>query len=145
MKRIGRISSRSVEIPRSLRHQRTAFADARGESRFLRARNDDSGSEVATIMTPSLPTTKLLAILLQLALLALALPAQDVDYTFHAQTELVLVNVTVRDKNGNFVRNLKPEDFAVKEDGKAQNVISFDLENTDAVATAEVAQTKLLG
>ncbi len=96
-------------------------------------------------MTPSLPTAKLLAILLQLALLAPALPAQDVDYTFHAQTELVLVNVTVRDKNGNFVRNLKPEDFTVKEDGKAQSVISFDLENTDAVATQEVAQTKLLG
>ena len=96
-------------------------------------------------MTPSLPATKLLAILLQLALLAPALPAQDVDYTFHAETELVLVNVTVRDKNGNFVRNLKPEDFTVKEDGKAQNVISFDLENTDAVATQEVAQTKLLG
>ena len=41
-----------------------------------------------------------------------SLPAQQqADYTFHAQTDLVLVNVTVRDKNGNFVRGLKPEDF----------------------------------
>ena len=51
-----------------------------------------------------------------------------------AQTELVLVNVTVRDKNGNFVRDLKPEDFNVLEDGKPQKVVSFDIENTDAVA-----------
>ena len=35
------------------------------------------------------------------------------DYTFRAKTELVLVNVTVRDKNGNPVRDLKREDFTV--------------------------------
>ncbi len=51
-----------------------------------------------------------------------------------AQTELVLVNVTVRDKNGNPVRDLKPEDFTVLEDSKPQQVVSFDIENTDAVA-----------
>jgi len=69
---------------------------------------------------------------------------QDTDYVFHATTELVLVNVTVRDKNGNFVRNLKPEDFTVLEDGKPQKVISFDIENTDAVALTDVQQVKLL-
>lgn len=84
-----------------------------------------------------------LTVLVPLASLS---PAQTVgpDYVFHAQTELVLVNVTVRDKNGNFVRNLKPEDFSVKEDGKPQTVVSFDLENTDIVPATEVAQTKLL-
>jgi len=57
---------------------------------------------------------------------------------------VVLVNVTVRDKNGNFVRNLKPEDFNVLEDGKPQKVVSFDIENTDAVPATDVAQVKLL-
>jgi VWFA-related protein len=88
--------------------------------------------------------TKFLAILLQLTLLYPPLRAQDSDFVFHAETEIVLVNVTVRDKNGNFVRNLKPEDFNVLEDGKPQKVISFDIENTDAVAATDVAQVKLL-
>jgi len=65
-------------------------------------------------------------------------------YVFKAQTELVLVNVTVHDKNGNPVRNLKREDFKVLEDNKPQQVVSFDLENTDAVASAAVAEGKLL-
>ena len=47
--------------------------------------------------------------LLALVLLCAAVAfAGASDYHFHAQTELVLVNVTVRDKNGNFVRDLKP-------------------------------------
>ena len=94
-------------------------------------------------MTAVSPIRRLCAALLTLALLCASLPAQN-DYVFHAQTELVLVNVTVRDKSGNFVRDLKPEDFTVLEDGKAQKVVSFDVENTDAVPTTDVAQVKLL-
>jgi VWFA-related protein len=55
------------------------------------------------------------------------------NYQFRTRTELVLVNVTARDKNGNLVGDLKREDFTVLEDNKPQPVISFDLENTDAV------------
>ncbi len=87
---------------------------------------------------------QLAALLLTLALLCPALPAQTTDYVFHAQTEVVLVNVTVRDKNGNFVRTLKPEDFTVLEDGKPQKVASFDIENTDSIPPTDVAQVKLL-
>jgi VWFA-related protein len=72
------------------------------------------------------------------------LPSQQSDYIFHAQTDLVLVNVTVRDKNGNLVRNLKPEDFSVFEDSRPQKIISFDIENTDAVPAQEVVQAKPL-
>jgi VWFA-related protein len=85
-----------------------------------------------------------LALALQFALLCPVLRSQDTDYVFRASTELVLVNVTVRDKNGNFVRNLKPEDFTVLEDGKPQKIVSFDLENTDAVPPTQVAQAQLL-
>ena len=66
------------------------------------------------------------------------------DYTFRAKTELVLVNVTVRDRNGNLVRDLKREDFTVLEDNKPQQVISFDLENTDAVLSTATTEAPLL-
>jgi len=87
---------------------------------------------------------RILAVFLVLLLLCPTLPSQQSDYIFHAQTDLVLVNVTVRDKNGNFVRNLKPEDFSVLEDNKPQKIISFDIENTDAIPTQEVVQAKPL-
>src|SRR5580700_1458558 len=61
---------------------------------------------------------------------------QPSDYTFRVQSNLVLVNVTVRDKNGNFLRGLKPTDFTILEDGKPQKVDSFDVE--------DVAQAKPL-
>src|SRR5580693_8755202 len=54
-------------------------------------------------------------------------------------TELVLVNVVVRDKKGNPVSNLKQEDFTVFEDGQKQQVLSFDFENVEALTTAGAA------
>ena len=66
------------------------------------------------------------------------------EYTFRSKTELVLVNVTVRDKNGNPVRDLKREDFTLLEDNKPQQVISFDLENTDAVLSTAATEAALL-
>jgi len=87
---------------------------------------------------------KILAVLLGLSLLVVSLESQQEDYTFRVQSELVLVNVTVRDKNGNLVGNLKPGDFTILEDNKPQKVVSFDIENMDAVATQNLAQTKAL-
>jgi VWFA-related protein len=87
---------------------------------------------------------RILRVVLPVLLLSFAVPSQQSDYTFRVQSDLVLVNVTVRDKNGAFVRNLKPEDFTVLEDNKPQKIVSFDIENTDAVATQDVAQAKPL-
>ena len=88
---------------------------------------------------------KFLAMSLALALIGSSLPAQQqADYTFRVQTDLILVNVTVRDKNGNFVRGLKPQDFTILEDNKPQKIVSFDVEDVDAVANQNVAQTKPL-
>ena len=98
-------------------------------------------------------TRKALAMLLPLAVLCSSFSAQQSpplaahqpsDYTFRVQSNLVLVNVTVRDKNGNFLRGLKPSDFTILEDGKPQKVDSFDVEDVDAVATQDVAQAKPL-
>jgi len=88
---------------------------------------------------------KVASVVLLLALLCTTLPSQQQsDYLIHVQSELVLVNVTVRDKSGNFVQGLKPENFTILEDNKPQKVVSFDMENVDAVPPADVTQTKPL-
>src|SRR4029077_5669190 len=56
-------------------------------------------------------------------------------------SELVLVNVVARDKKGNLVRDLKKEDFALFEDGKKQEISTFDFENVDELQTAGAAET----
>src|SRR3954447_25887707 len=47
--------------------------------------------------------------------------------TFKAQVEYVEVDAVVTDAQGNFVRNLKRDDFQVFEDGKPQTVSTFSL------------------
>ena len=84
------------------------------------------------------------------AILGLLLPAPfaaqqpGTGYTFKAQSELVLVNVSVRDKTGNLVRDLKPEDFTVLEDNKPQKVATFDIENTENPPQLPMDQVNLL-
>ncbi|MGA8300060.1 MAG: VWA domain-containing protein [Terriglobales bacterium] len=82
--------------------------------------------------------------LLALLSLSLSFAQNQEEYTFHAESDLVLVNVTVRDKSGNFVRGLKPADFTILEDNKPQKISSFDIENIDAIANQNVAQSKAL-
>jgi VWFA-related protein len=60
-------------------------------------------------------------------------------------TEIVLVNVIARDKKGNLIRDLKKEDFTVFEDGKKQELASFDFEKLDEVLTAGGAGTMVSG
>jgi VWFA-related protein len=76
----------------------------------------------------------------------MVLPAQQstTGYTFKAKSELVLVNVSVRDKNGNLVKDLKPEDFTVLEDNKPQKVATFDIENTQNAPQVPMNQANLL-
>ena len=44
---------------------------------------------------------------------------------FGATTQLVVVDVTVKDKSGNPIRGLKPADFNITEDGKKQDIKIF--------------------
>jgi VWFA-related protein len=60
-------------------------------------------------------------------------------------TELVLVNVVARDKKGNLVRDLKKGDFTLFEDGKKQDISTFDFENVDELATAGAAEATVSG
>jgi VWFA-related protein len=96
-------------------------------------------------LTPSRFADKAVTVLLVLVLLCAASPSQQQsDYVFHAESDLVLVNVTVKDKNGKFLPELKPEDFTILEDNKPQKIVSFDVENVDAVPALDVAQAKPL-
>src|SRR3954471_19057711 len=61
------------------------------------------------------------------------------DYTFRSSSDLVLVNITVRDAKGNPVRGLKAEDFTVLEDGKQQKIASFDVQDVAAASVPQLA------
>src|SRR5271155_5831957 len=88
---------------------------------------------------------KTVAMLLVLVLLRAAAPSQqEPEYVLHVESDLVLVNVTVRDKNGKFVEGLKPENFTILEDNKPQKILSFDVENVDAIPAMDVTQAKPL-
>ena len=52
---------------------------------------------------------------------------QELAPSFRAQSEVVLVDLVVTDKRGQFVHNLKPEEIQVFEDGKLQRLTFFDL------------------
>jgi VWFA-related protein len=75
-----------------------------------------------------------------------ALGPDNKPFQLSVATEVVLVNVQVRDSKGNFVRDLKQDDFTITEDGKTQKILSLDIENTDAlIASGDVQAVNLLG
>ena len=67
------------------------------------------------------------------------------DYRVRITTEIVLVNVIVRDKKGNLVRDLKKEDFTLSEDGQKQQISSFDFENVDELKVAGPTEKTVTG
>ena len=60
--------------------------------------------------------------------LALALHAPGQNVKFTANSNLVIVDVTVRDKSGKPVEGLKQSDFTVSEDGKPQKIQVFEFQ-----------------
>ena len=65
-------------------------------------------------------------------------PAAD-DNVIRIRTELVQTDLTVLDKNGQFVSGLKPEDFELKWDGKPQPILFFE-----RVATGSATEARQL-
>lgn len=64
-----------------------------------------------------------------MCLLLLAEPAvPQRDTTFRVETNIVTVNVTVLDKDGKPIENLKKEDFQLFEDGKLQKLQAVDFQ-----------------
>ena len=50
------------------------------------------------------------------------------EYTFKSATNLVVVNVIVRDKKGAIIEGLKPEQFTLLENGKPQTISVFEFQ-----------------
>ncbi len=65
-------------------------------------------------------------------------PTSPARQTFKAGIDLVTINVVVRDRNGNPVRDLTRHDFAVVEDGRTQAITTFRLEE---IASAPIVAT----
>ncbi len=88
------------------------------------------------------------ALILQAAAPALAQQNRQAggnEARIEVTSELVLVNVVAHDKKGNLVRDLKKEDFTIFEDGKKQQISTFDFENVDEMANAGAAEATVSG
>ncbi len=72
-----------------------------------------------------------------IALSVAALPQETV--TFKVNTNLVVVNVEVRDRSGRPVEGLKAEDFEVLENGTAQRISVFEFQKLDGAAPPPAA------
>jgi VWFA-related protein len=72
-------------------------------------------------------TISLILITLLSAVQAQQQPAGKVA-TFTANSSLVIVDVTVKDKSGKVIEGLKQDDFAIFEDGKQQKVSVFEFQ-----------------
>src|SRR6266700_891973 len=84
-------------------------------------------------------------LLLQAAAPVMAQQTGQAESRIQVTSELVLVNVVAHDKKGNLVRDLKKGDFTLFEDGKKQEISTFDLENVDELATAGAAEATVSG
>src|SRR3954447_2195931 len=77
-------------------------------------------------------TLKLFVLVLSL-LLPFSLSAQQDDDVVRVNTDLVILNVTVTDTSGKYVRGLRAPDFKIFEDGKevpVTSIATFDLQET---------------
>jgi len=82
-------------------------------------------------------------------LLPLLFLAFQQDATFKSTSNLVIFDVTVRDKSGKEITNLEKNDFILIEDGKPQAISVFELQRlgsqlqpvTPAAVPARIAAT----
>src|SRR3954452_6141570 len=56
---------------------------------------------------------------------------------FSTTRQLVVVDVTAKDKNGNAIKGLKPTDFTLQEDGKKQEITVFEYQELEENVAAE--------
>ena len=68
-------------------------------------------------------------------------PAFQVRPTFSIDTNVVIVNVTVLDRNGQPVPNLTAADFQLYEDGKLQKLQAVDYQKLNSTVLAPVPET----
>src|SRR5581483_2227695 len=98
----------------------------------------------ASTAVPILMLRRAARALIASGLVAGHLAAQQPAPVFRSGTEIVLVNVVVRDRTGAVVRGLTREDFSIAEDDKPQVITTFDFEELgpSAAAAAEPAAAR---
>ncbi len=69
-------------------------------------------------------------------------PAADDDDVVKISTTLIQLDVTVTDKKGNVVTDLKPEDFEVFENGEKQEITNLSFISNTRTETTSAANTK---
>src|SRR5580700_4447021 len=86
-------------------------------------------------------------ILLPLILIPLgAMPGDETgiaaqeNHDFRVVVNMVQLNVAVTDKNGNYITGLRPEDFAIVEDGITEKMATFAEGNGPARSLSELAE-----
>lgn len=109
-----------------------ALADFHSRARTLRSQALNSPAELKVPARARVAA----AIIASVVLLA-PIRAQQSDQSIKLQTDLVAVDVKVTDKDGNFLRKLKAEDFAVFEDNEPRKLDVFE-------ASEETALTRSL-
>jgi VWFA-related protein len=55
-------------------------------------------------------------------------------------SEVVRIDIQVTDKNGKTIKGLKPEQFTITDDGKAQKISTFSYEDIEAIQTARSSE-----
>src|ERR1035441_7009900 len=63
-------------------------------------------------------------------------------FKFATTTQLVVVDVTVKDKSGNPIKGLKPADFNITEDGKKQDIKIFTYQELEETVNPEPVPAK---
>jgi len=79
-----------------------------------------------------------LAALLTAAVLLAQTPKEPVKFT--VTTQLVTINLTAKDKDGNRITGLKPGDFILSEDGKKQKIAICEYQKLDNTPVVQVGQ-----
>ncbi len=60
--------------------------------------------------------------------------------TFTSSTQLIVEEVSVKDRKGKVIQGLKKEDFVITEDGRPQEIRFFDFEDIERAADASGTQ-----
>ena len=126
---------RAVRSHRHRRHVADLRAGGGGAAHAIRA----ARREVHLLMScRMLPLLLAGAGVLSASLAVSAQPRGDTPRPLRAGVELVVVDVIVRDANGDVVRGLTANDFEVLEDGQPQTIVSFDFEEVVAAGSPAV-------
>src|SRR5690348_13281328 len=81
----------------------------------------------------------LIALLCGMLLLAQDRPQEKAPVKFTVTTQLVTLNFTARDSNGNLIAGLKPADITLLEDGKKQTIAICEFQKLDNTPLAPAA------